>query len=86
MALPRRPQQNNKPVQKEKDERLPASYDEDSEEYFFDEIADILYGEETTAETEMLRALVFEEIQTALAGLPKEQREVFEMTDCWIFP
>ena len=57
------------------------SYDEDDDEYVFDEIADIIYGDETTPETEMLRSLVFEEIQTALADLPKEQREVFEMTE-----
>jgi RNA polymerase sigma factor (sigma-70 family) len=66
---------------KKKDEPLPASYDEDNDEYIFDEIADIMYGEEATPETEMLRSLVFEEIQTALADLPKEQREVFEMTE-----
>ena len=66
---------------KKKDEPLPASCDEDDEGYIFDEIADILYGEETTPETEMLRAMIFEEIQTALAGLPREQREVFEMTE-----
>ena len=66
---------------KKKDESLPGFYDADDNEYIFDEIADILYGEETTPETEMLRSLVFEEIQTALADLPKEQREVFEMTE-----
>ena len=66
---------------KKKDEPLPASYDEDTDEYIFDEIADIIYGKEATPETEMLRSLVFEEIQTALADLPKEQREVFEMTE-----
>ena len=66
---------------KKKDEPLPVSHYEDGEEYIFDEIADILYGEETTPETEMLRALVFEEIQKAIAGLPNEQREVFEMTE-----
>ena len=66
---------------KKKDEPLPASYDEDTDEYILDEIADIIYGEEATPETEMLRSLVFEEIQTALADLPKEQREVFEMTE-----
>jgi len=66
---------------KKKDEPLPASYDEDNDEYIFDEIADIIYGEEATPETETLRSLVFEEIQTALADLPKEQREVFEMTE-----
>ena len=66
---------------KKKDKPLPASYDEDNDEYIFDEITDIVYGKEATPETEMLRSLVFEEIQTALAGLPKEQRQVFEMTE-----
>jgi len=66
---------------KKKDEPLPASYDEDDDEYIFDELTDIIYGEESTPEIEMLRSLVFEEIQTALADLPKEQREVFEMTE-----
>jgi RNA polymerase sigma factor (sigma-70 family) len=65
---------------KKKDEPLPALFDED-DEYIFDEIADIIYGEEVTPETEILRSLVFAEIQTALAALPKEQREVFEMTE-----
>jgi RNA polymerase sigma factor (sigma-70 family) len=66
---------------KKKDEPLPSSYDEDNDEYIFDEITDIIYGKETTPETEMLRSLVIEEIQTALADLPKEQREIFEMTE-----
>ena len=66
---------------KKKDEPLPASYDEDEDEYIIDEIADIIYGKEETPETEMLRSLVFEEIQTALADLPQEQREVFELTE-----
>jgi RNA polymerase sigma factor (sigma-70 family) len=66
---------------KKKDEPLPASYDEDNDEYIFDEITDIIYGEEATPETECLRSLIFEEIQTALADLPNEQREVFRMTE-----
>jgi RNA polymerase sigma factor (sigma-70 family) len=66
---------------KKKDEPLPVSNDEDADEYIFDEIADIMYGEEATPEIEMLRSLVLEEIQTALADLPKEQREVFEMSE-----
>lgn len=66
---------------KKKDEPFPAHYSEDDDEYIFDEIADIIYGEETTPETEAIRVLIFEEIQTALAQLPKEQREVFELTE-----
>jgi len=65
---------------KKKDEPLPSSYDEENDDAF-DEISDIIYGEETTPEIKMLRSLVFEEIQTALADLPKEQREVFELTE-----
>ena len=66
---------------KKKDESLPALYDEDDNEYIFDEIADIIYGEESTPEMEMLHSLVIEEIQTAIDDLPKEQRDVFEMTE-----
>jgi len=66
---------------KKKDEPLPASYDEDNDEYIFDEITDIIYGKETTPETEYLRSLIMEEIQNALDDLPKDQREVFVMTE-----
>jgi RNA polymerase sigma factor (sigma-70 family) len=66
---------------KKKTDPLPSHYDEDEDDYIIDEISDIIYGEETTPETEMFRALFLEEIQTALAELPKEQREVFEMTE-----
>ncbi|MDR0313038.1 MAG: sigma-70 family RNA polymerase sigma factor [Treponema sp.] len=66
---------------KKKDKPLPAHYNEDEDDYIVDEIEDIIYGEESTPETEMFRALFLEEIQTALAELPKEQREVFEMTE-----
>jgi RNA polymerase sigma factor (sigma-70 family) len=65
---------------KKKDEPLPALYDEE-DLYIIDEITNIIYGEETTPETEALRSLVLEEIYAAINGLPKEQREVFEMTE-----
>ena len=66
---------------KKKDDPLPASYDEDNDEYIFYEITDIIYGEEATPETEYLRSLIMEEIQNALDDLPKDQREVFVMTE-----
>jgi RNA polymerase sigma factor (sigma-70 family) len=66
---------------KKKDEPFPVLYDEDENEYIFDEIADIIYGEETTPQTEYLRSLIMDEIDNALENLPKEQREVFEMTE-----
>ena len=66
---------------KKKELQLPEYYSEDDDDYIFDEIANLIYGEETTPETEMLRALLLEEIQKAIAELPKEQRDVFQMTE-----
>jgi RNA polymerase sigma factor (sigma-70 family) len=65
---------------KKKAAQFPVSYDEE-EGYIFDEVADILYGTEITPETEYLRALFLEEIQTALDELPEEQRKIFELTE-----
>jgi RNA polymerase sigma factor (sigma-70 family) len=66
---------------KKTDEGLPAYYDEDGDEYIFDEIADIVYGTESTPETEHLRSLILEEIKSAVNELPEEQRIVFELTE-----
>ena len=66
---------------KKKYETSLDSGDEDDGEEFFGEITDILYGEDTTPETETIRTLLFEEIFSAVAELPAEQREVFEMTE-----
>lgn len=65
---------------KKKDLSVPARYDGD-EDNIFEEIADILYGEEQTPETKCLRSLIFAEIQNALGELPKEQREAFELSE-----
>ncbi|MDR1059114.1 MAG: sigma-70 family RNA polymerase sigma factor [Treponema sp.] len=66
---------------KKKDEPFPVVYDEEEDDYIFDEIADILYGAETTPETDYLRVLFLDEIQTALEDLPEEQRTAFELTE-----
>jgi RNA polymerase sigma factor (sigma-70 family) len=66
---------------KKKDEPFPVVYDEEEDEYIFYEITDILYGAAATPETEYLRGLFFDEIQTALDDLPEEQRTVFELTE-----
>ena len=66
---------------KKKNETSLEFFDEDDDEDFINEITDIIYGEDATPETEAMRALLFEEIQTAIDDLPEEQREVFEMTE-----
>jgi RNA polymerase sigma factor (sigma-70 family) len=55
---------------KKKAEQLPSHYDEDEDSYIIDEIEDIASSEE-----------IEEIVEAALAELPKEQREVFEMTE-----
>jgi len=42
---------------------------------------DILSADKTTPETEMLRALVWDEIKTALDELPQAQRDIFILTE-----
>ena len=70
---------------KKKDAPLPVSYDED-EGYIVDEIADVFFDEEANPESEYLRSLILQEIKTALADLPKEQREVFELSEFYAMP
>ena len=66
---------------KKKELSLPASYDEEEGEYIIDEIADILSGEDSEPEDDYLRSLILQEIETALADLPGEQREVFVLSE-----
>ncbi|MDR2632610.1 MAG: sigma-70 family RNA polymerase sigma factor [Treponema sp.] len=64
-----------------KAEKLPAVYDEEEDDYIFDEIVDIVFGEEATPEIAYLRSMIFEEITIAVNDLPEEQRSVFEQTE-----
>jgi RNA polymerase sigma factor (sigma-70 family) len=68
---------------KKKEEPLPAYPDSESEEVFKD-ISELLFSREETSptpETEYLRSLVWEELEKALAELPAEQREIYELTE-----
>jgi RNA polymerase sigma factor (sigma-70 family) len=66
---------------KKKTEPLPSYYDEEEDDFIFDDIADIVYGSDTTPETEYLRSLILEEIQDVIDELPEEQQIVFELTE-----
>jgi RNA polymerase sigma factor (sigma-70 family) len=65
---------------KKRDAPYPLEYDEDGDAVFQD-FADLLFDVEVTPEAEYLRALVWEEIEAALAELPAEQRYIFEQTE-----
>jgi RNA polymerase sigma factor (sigma-70 family) len=65
---------------KKRDQPYPVKYDEDGGAVFQD-FADLLFDTGLGPETGYLRALVWEEIETALAGLSEEQRYIFEQTE-----
>jgi RNA polymerase sigma factor (sigma-70 family) len=66
---------------KKKSLQFPVYYDDEDDEFVFQDIADVIFDIEVTPETEYLRSLILDEIQTVLEELPKEQWEVFEMTE-----
>jgi len=55
--------------------------DDDSDDDDLSDFIDILSANEVTPETEMLRALVWDEIKTALDELPQAQRDIFIQTE-----
>jgi RNA polymerase sigma factor (sigma-70 family) len=67
--------------------QFPDMSDDDGEDAnFLDEICSVIFGEEATPETEYLRGLILDEIQSAVDELPPEQREVFELTEYYDMP
>jgi RNA polymerase sigma factor (sigma-70 family) len=66
---------------KKKNEPLSLSADGEDDDKIFADFADVLFSGDSTPETEYLRSLIWAEIETALAELPPEQREVFEQTE-----
>lgn len=70
---------------RKREEEMPAYHDSE----IMEDITEVLFSAEATApspETEYLRSLVWEELEDALAGLPPEQREIFELTEFDGFP
>ncbi|GHT55266.1 RNA polymerase subunit sigma-24 [Bacteroidia bacterium] len=69
---------------KKHEEAMPTYQDDESDNEFFKDISEILFSNENTTptpETEYLRSLVWTELETALAELSPEQREIFELTE-----
>jgi RNA polymerase sigma factor (sigma-70 family) len=71
----------NKGIKKHEEE-LPVYRNEESDDVLSD-FSEILFSNETLSspETEYLRSLVWSELESALAELPPEQREIFELTE-----
>ncbi len=65
---------------KKKEEILPE-YQGDEGDYLLQDFSEVLFGNDSSTETEYMRSLVWEELGKALSELPPEQREVFELTE-----
>ena len=66
---------------KKKPELLPEFYTDEDFERVSEELGEMLANNGETPETEFIRSLVWEELAAALNDLPREQREVFELTE-----
>jgi len=64
---------------KKRTDSLPEIADDDEE--FLDEIGRLLFDERNTPESEYIREVFWIELKEALAQLPDNQREVFELTE-----
>jgi len=72
----------NRGIKKHED-LLPLYHEGETEEDALSNLSEILFCKETSPspETEYLRSLVWVELDNALAELPPEQREIFELTE-----
>jgi RNA polymerase sigma factor (sigma-70 family) len=71
---------------KKKEEAMPVFPNDESDSEIMKDFSEILFGRDAihrvpTPETEYLRSLVWTELENALAELPPEQREIYELTE-----
>ncbi len=65
---------------KQREEEMPYLTDR-NDDSFIGELTLMLLDEEASPETDMVKSLIWEELDTALAELPEEQRTVFQLTE-----
>lgn len=67
---------------KKREERMPETPSEQEDgDTFMRQISELMTSEDYSPEKEQLRNAVWDELEDALADLPKEQRHVFEQTE-----
>jgi RNA polymerase sigma factor (sigma-70 family) len=68
---------------KKREEEIPAYRNDSGETEMLEDFSDALFNDETSPspETEYMRSLVWTELERALAELPPEQREIYELTE-----
>jgi RNA polymerase sigma factor (sigma-70 family) len=72
----------NKQIKK-REESLPVFHSDESDDEAINDISELLFDNETypSPETEYLRMIFWTELENALAELPIEQREIYELTE-----
>ena len=69
-------------VRKKREERLPRPVKtRNSDDDFWIDVSEFLACGDDTPETQYLKSLLWEQLESALAELPGEQRSVFELTE-----
>jgi RNA polymerase sigma factor (sigma-70 family) len=68
---------------KKREEEMPAYRNDDSDTEMLKDFSDALFDDEASPspETVYMRSLVWTELECALAELPPEQREIYELTE-----
>lgn len=66
---------------KQREDAMPYLTKGEGDNLFEVALAELLSDENQTPETELLRSMVWEELESALAELPTEQRTVFELNE-----
>lgn len=66
---------------KRHEERMPMAWFQAEDDEFLEEMSCLLVDEDASAETELIRSLVWRELAAALNELPKEQRLAFVKTE-----
>ncbi|MDR0799349.1 MAG: RNA polymerase sigma factor [Dysgonamonadaceae bacterium] len=68
---------------KKREEEMPVYQSDENDDAIVKDFSEILFNNESSPspETEYLRSLVWTELENALAELPPEQREVYELTE-----
>lgn len=66
---------------KRKEEEMPYRREADGDDSFIDELTVMILDEDASPEMDYIKALVWEELEIALAELPEEQRAVFDLTE-----
>ena len=66
---------------KKREVEMPVYQSDDSDEDVLSDFSEVLFSQDSSPEMEYLRSTVWIELENALAELPPEQREIFELTE-----